>query len=334
LVAGGRLMDAHAVVDQMLQAGLDCPPLPLDLSGKIRRWDRKRNSWYRLREVRLDSGRYVVVGSFGNWRTGLSQRVDVDWRGIGDEERAQLKVRQQAQEEAARELRAREVAQAAMTAAELWAQGSTVGRSPYLDRKGVQGEACRYMPDGSLLVPLLRYDLPRAAALRAVQRIWPDGRKRFTKGFDKPGCAVRLGQVEMGQVVMVCEGFATGLTLRMALDHAAPVFVGLDAGNLMHVARLVRSLYPAHRLLLCADDDWRTTGPDGQPLNVGRAKAMEVAKVLPFTDVIYPIFRPGARAEKDTDFNDLHAREGLAAVRRQLAWVVQVLRNKEVPHAA
>ncbi len=76
-------------------------------------------------------------------------------------------------------------------------------------------------------MPLLRYDVPREDALRAVQRIWGDGAKRFTKGFAKPGCALRLGDAVPGYVVVVCEGYATGLTLRMATDHRLAVYVAL-----------------------------------------------------------------------------------------------------------
>jgi putative DNA primase/helicase len=325
-------MDARTVVDQMLQAGLECPPMPLDLTGKIRRWDRKRNSWYRLREMRLDSGRFVVVGSFGNWKTGLSARVDVDWQGISDEERAAFKARQAEQVEAQARARQQAAALAAMSAADLWRQGVVDGRSAYLDRKGVQGEACRHLADGSLLVPLLRYDLPREQALRAVQRIWPDGRKRFTRGFEKPGACLRLGVVVAGLPILLAEGYATALTLRMATERRVPVVMCLDAGNLRPVAELLRGLWPDNRLLICADDDWRTAGPDGAPLNVGRVKAGEVARRVPGVDVVYPVWR-GAREPGDTDFNDLHAREGLDAVRRQVGWVVQALKNKAVPHA-
>ncbi len=325
-------MNERGVIDQMLQAGLECPPLPLDLTGKIRRWDRKRNSWYRLREMRLDSGRSVVVGAFGNWKSGLAAKVEIDWKGISHEERDAMRARQAEQAARAEEERRRASQLAAMTAGELWAQGASEGRSAYLDRKGVQGEVCRYLADGSILVPLLRYDMPRNIALRAVQRIWPDGRKRFTKGFEKPGCCLRLGAIEDGAPILLAEGYATALTVRAATAWGVPVVMCLDAGNLRPVAELLRRLYPASRLLICADDDWRTKGPDGTPLNVGRVKAGEVAKLLPGVDVVYPVWR-GLREDGDTDFNDLQAREGLGAVTRQLAWVLQAIRNKQVPHA-
>lgn len=305
-------MQGFDVVHQMISAGLDQPDMPLDLTGRVRRFGPKKAHWYKLREVRTSGGLFVVVGSFGNHKGQQRWKVDVNWAGIGEAERAQLMAQREAQRKAEAEQRARESARAAMTAAELWHEGAPIGRSGYLERKGVQGEACRYMADGSILVPLLRYDMPREQALRAVQRIWPDGVKRFTRGFEKPRCSVRLGMVGVGDPVLVCEGYATGLTLRMAVERRFAVFVALDAGNLGHVVELVREMHRQSLILICADDDWRTAG------NPGRKKAWDAAKAVPNSMVTYPIFRPGMRAEKDTDFNDLHAREGLAMVRRQL----------------
>lgn len=45
--------------------------------------------------------------------------------------------------------------------------------------------------------PLLRYDLPRHEALRALQFIRPDGAKIYQRGMDKPGCCLRLGDISV-----------------------------------------------------------------------------------------------------------------------------------------
>lgn len=309
----------HDVVTQMLAAGLDSPPTPLSLDGRVVRFGPKQAHWYRLREMRTHTGRHVVVGSFGNWRGQERHRVDVDWAGIGEEERAELQQRREAAEVAARAARNAESVRAAMSAAELWHEGRRDGRSAYLERKLVTPEACRFMEDGSILVPLLRYDAPRHDALRAVQRIWPDGTKRFTRGFEKPRCSLRLGLVAAGDPIIVCEGYATGLSLRMACSRRLAVFVALDAGNLVHVAQMLRELHPGNPLLIAADDDYRTAG------NPGRKKAWEAARAVARCTVTYPLFRPGNRGPKDTDFNDLHAREGLHMLHRQLRMVLPML---------
>lgn len=321
-------MTEHDVVGQMKAAGLDTPPLPLDLSGCVRRFGPKKRQWYRLVKMRTAAGSYVVVGSFGDWRHQESHRVDVDWAGLRDDERQTLEARRKAQAEAEAHARALLANAARMTAAELWAAAKRHGTSPYLQRKAVDAEVCRYLHDGSIVVPLLRYDLPREQALRGVQTIKPDGAKRFTKGFDKSGACLRLGHVVVGEPILVCEGYATGLTLRMALDRRLPVVVGLDCGNLPHVVEQLRSLHPHAPILICADDDWRTEG------NPGRMKAHKLARSVHDCAYTWPVFRPGCRGDKDTDFNDLHVRDGLAAVRRQLRHVLPLLGCEALEHAA
>lgn len=321
-------MTGQDVIGQMLAAGLEQPPLPLDLSGKVRRFGPKKNQWYRLREVRTEGGTYVVTGSFGNWSGQERHRVEVDWKGISEDERQALQERRQAQADADAKARAEAAAQAAMTASELWASAARTGHSPYLQRKAVEPEACRWLRDGSIVVPLLRYDQPREQALRAVQVIRPDGTKRFTKGFEKPGCCLRLGHVVVGEPILVCEGYATGLTLRMAVARRLPVVVALDAGNLRPVAELLRTLYPQAPLLLCADDDWQTVG------NPGRQKAHQVAKAVEDCHYTWPIFKARERRPKDTDFNDLHLSAGLGVVQRQLRHAFYTIGSEVLAHAA
>jgi putative DNA primase/helicase len=336
-------MDSRAVIDQMLAAGLEVPS-HLDLTGKVRRFGPKKNSWYALREIRADNGQYVVVGSFGDWKLNVNQKVEVDWRGIGQAERDQMLARRAEQKASEQRERAALAELAALDARSLWMRGQEHGESAYLRRKGVAAEGCRFLPDGSIIIPLVRYDVAKADRLRGLQRIYgadrvaPNGdslpSKVFTKGFDKPGAALRLGQVEPGAPIVLCEGYATALTVREAIGRRCSVWVCLDAGNLVPVACVVRKLYPSNPMLVCADDDWQTMGPDRKPLNVGRVKAAAVARELLRCQVVYPIFRPGNRGAKDTDFNDLHAREGLAAVSRQLWTPLRYLWPDHARHAA
>ena len=287
--------------------------------------------WYRLYVFRTDSGRCWIVGAFGSYATGNWEKVRVDWTPLSEDERA----RKAAEYKVAREkeaLEKRAAAElAAMGAAELLKRAARDGHSPYLDRKLVEGEACRYLPDGTVVIPLMRYDLPVDQRLQAVQRILPSGQKYFTAGFEKPGCCVRLGVADatLSALLLVCEGYATGLTLRMATHRQHPVFVALDAGNLAHVVPLLRGLFPNSRILVCADDDWLTKDQHtGELVNPGRTAAKAVAKQVPGCDFVWPIFREALREEKDTDFNDLHAREGLGAVQAQLTGVVAAMARR------
>lgn len=307
--------------------------------------------WYKLYETDRNNRTYLT-GSFGGFNPAVGwQKVEVAWAPLSDAERAQRREeREAAQAKAAAERRA-EIANAAADAIVTWRKGVREGvTSAYLERKQVVGESCRWLreqlvlrwpsgrPDeddtvvrlvaGTIMVPLVRLDYPRHDALRGLQFIRPDGAKIFLRGFEKPGCCVRLGTVESASrnLLLVCEGFATGLSLRMATDRSLPVFVALDAGNLAHVVPLVRALHPAHRILICADDDWRTRDHRTQALcNPGRTAARAIARQVDGCDILWPVFNPDKREEKDTDFNDLHVREGLVVVKRQLQRVTSLI---------
>lgn len=308
--------------------------------------------YYKLHEFRPDSGGLYLTGYFGTYRHGGSfEKVVPDWKPMAEEERARQKAEREAAQARAAAERAAEIANAAAEAITIWRKGVKEGvASPYLERKQVVGEACRWLREqlvlrwpgdrpgeadtvvrlvgGTLLVPLVRLDYPKDQALRGLQFITPDGAKIYQRGFEKPGSCVRLGSVDGAALalLLVCEGYATGLTIRMATGHRLPVFVAFDAGNLAHVVPLLRSLYPStHRILICADDDWRTRDRrTGKLLNPGRTAAKKVAREVPGCDFVYPVFGP-ERGEKDTDFNDLHVLDGLDAVTRQLDGVINVM---------
>jgi putative DNA primase/helicase len=114
------------------------------------------------------------------------------------------------------------------------------------------------------------------------------------------------------------------LSIRLGVDRRFPVFVAWDAGNLAHVVPLVRALYPNKRLLVCADDDWKTFDRStGRLNNPGRTAAKQVAKDVAGCDLVWPVFAPATRGEKDTDFDDLRQREGVHVVRRQLQGLIK-----------
>lgn len=307
--------------------------------------------WYKLYEFDRD-GRTYLTGSFGGYNPAVGwQKVEVEWAPLSEAERTRQREQREAAQARAAAERAAEIANAAAEAITIWRKGVKEGvASPYLERKQVVGEACRWLREqlvlrwpgerpgeadtvvrlvgGTLLVPLVRLDYPKDQALRGLQFITPDGAKIYQRGFEKPGSCVRLGDVASAvlELLLVCEGYATGLTIRMATGHRLPVFVAFDAGNLAHVVPLLRSLYPStHRILICADDDWRTRDQrTGQLSNPGRTAAKKVAREVPGCDFVYPVFGPN-RGEKDTDFNDLHVLAGLEAVTRQLSGVINVM---------
>jgi len=205
-------------------------------------------------------------------------------------------------------------ASAASEAALLWSQASETGESPYLTRKGVQPHGVRFGADGWLLVPLR----DAAGVLCNVQRIAPtkptDGTdKLFLKGGRKSGlwhwCGDVSGTERNGAapaVLLVAEGYATAASLHEATGR--PVAVAFDAGNLAHVAKALRTLYPFALLVLGGDDDMQTFARTGN--NPGRDKATAAARSVRGLAVF-----PESLPEGGSDFNDLHQAAGLEAVR-------------------
>lgn len=338
----------HDVMQQMSQFGIELrkneTSLRLDTTRRVT-CGKGGKFWYRLSTFRPDAGGVYIVGRFGSYKSGDSEKVVVDWQPLSEAEKARRRAEHEAKRAKDAADRERENALAAMSAAQLWREASPTGSSPYLVRKQVTPECCRFLPDQSIVIPLLRYDWPRELALVGTQRIYPAPRKHwrtgedlpqktFTKGFAKSGAALRFGQVldvECDDLILVAEGFSTALSIRMATDRALPVFMALDAYNLQLVCELIRRVHPAHRLLICADDDWRTRDHDGDLWNAGRVKAKQAAKAIDRCDVVYPSFAGLARGDKDTDFNDLHVLGGLDRVHAQMTAVLDAIRRHRAP---
>lgn len=228
-------------------------------------------------------------------------------------------------------------ASAAQAAADLWASASDTGHSPYLVRKGVAGAGVRYLPDGTLLVPMCDVE----GRLWNVQCIAPqkspDGTdKRYgpprIKGGRKQGLWHVLGALPAPGapgVVLLAEGYATAASLHMATGH--PVAVAFDAGNLAAVAKALQRLCPGALLVVCGDDDADTEARTGT--NPGRQKATAAAKAVKGLTLL-----PEGLPAGGTDFNDLHmhigGEAGLAAVRAVVEAGLQAHQAHQAAQAA
>jgi putative DNA primase/helicase len=302
--------------------------------GRITRYGPKKAAWYRLEVLRTRGNREVIVGAYGYWGKLDSQKIEVDWKGISSEERGELEARARENERLEREKREDRAKRAANRAHEQWKGALTAADmqkwlaehgdptralSEYLKRKGVQPEACRFFADGTVLVPMLHYNATDGARLAGLQKIAADGTKRFNKGMAMEGAACRIGEPPSdGDLILVTEGFATGLSIREAVHRTLPVFLAFNAGNLKPVAERLRARYPLSPIVFCADDDWKTTRYDNTPWNPGIEYAQAAARAVGYAWVVRPLFKEASRDEKWTDFNDLHLGEGIDVVRAQL----------------
>ena len=223
-------------------------------------------------------------------------------------------------------------ASAAGEALTMWNEASETGNSPYLTRKGVLPHGVRFTANSGLLVPMR----DGAGVLWNVQRIAPDKPKEggtdklFRKGGRKSGLWHLLGAVggdtAPPAVLLLAEGYATAASLYEATGY--PVAVAFDAGNLGHVSKALRSLYPAALLVLCGDDDVQTFARTGS--NPGREKATAAARAVRGLAVF-----PAPLPDDGSDFNDLHQTAGLEAVRSIVASAIDAHQTAQASaHAA
>ena len=204
----------------------------------------------------------------------------------------------------------------------------------YLSRKGVQSHGLRFEADGTALVPLC----DSTGKLLNLQTLAPTkspgkSDKMFLKNGRKSGLWHMLGAtpkqsdsekkqavagIESAQSaitnIAIAEGYATAWTVHHATGW--PVACAFDAGNLTKVATELRKLHPAARLVIAGDDDRDTEAATGR--NAGREAADKAANAVQGLAVL-----PSGLQDDEYDWNDVHARLGIDAVREQLMSAIE-----------
>lgn len=252
-----------STLDQIIQQlrNADHPELPSGhpvADGKHHRYGPRKKYWYQLREVVSKGAVIGYTGTFGHFSGDDPGTERFQWNGapLSEEALAETRRRQEAAEQAEAERAARAARMAANRACDQWARASEQGASAYLERKQVTAEGVRFDSDGTIFVPMYQYG--DEARLVGLQKITPEGAKRFNKGMEKKGAACRLGEVKADdQLVMIAEGYATGRSVRMATAEAFALCVCFDAGGILSTARHLRDAHPNAHVLICADDDWK-----------------------------------------------------------------------------
>lgn len=231
-----------------------------------------------------------------NWKTGETKTFfandaigiqATNPQNLAEQRRRAEQVKKETQEQAAAEAHKR---WAAATAPKL--------DHPYLVAKRI--EPIGIKQDGQNLIIPIRIE----GQIKSLQTIRPDGEKRFLPGGDKKGGYCAIGGAVVDRVI-VAEGYSTGVSVYQACR--IPVAIAFGKDNLVAVAITLRKHYPTAKIVIAADDDWQ------QSPNGGRECAEAAAKAARGF-VAIPVFSKD-RAKEWTDFNDLHAVEGLEAVK-------------------
>lgn len=317
-----QLSEAGLLFEQPLRIGTTRP-----VRCKVKDGGSEKRGWYSLHSLfvtRDDEHVELIVGSFGIWR-GTDNNVQKIELGKTDpltaEQRAALKKRLAEDRRRAELQRKRETDLAARRATLMWAKLAPDGESPYLAAKGVHAHGLRFTPHNTAVLPLLDpqgqihgLQFLRTAAQakegkRPAKEFWP-------AGLAKKGHYHLLGH-SPHWIILVAEGYATAASLHEATGY--PVACAFDACNLGPVVAALHKAYPRAKILICADDDAFTDGNPG--VTAASTAALEVggAWVAPrFADEDARQAKHAANGHKLTDFNDLHALEGLHVVRRQI----------------
>lgn len=237
-----------------------------------------------------------TLAVYGDWSTGLSETWRSDEHLDTAESRRLLQQALERERRMARETRARQ--ERVSREAQRLVARAKLGSHAYLVRKGFPDE--RGLVSGTQLIVPMR-DVSDYARILSAQLISESGEKLFLTGGRAMGGVYQIGVAPARAArVVLCEGYATGLSLHTAMARlrgAATVVCCFSANNLEKVA----SHFPG--AVVAADNDL--------PNKQTGEKAGEAAAIRTGLKWVMP----DAAGE---DFNDVHQRQGIYAVVEKL----------------
>ncbi|WP_424765240.1 DUF927 domain-containing protein [Proteus mirabilis] len=252
----------------------------------------------------LDLVQKILGGSVTEAAQEVASIIGIDTRSdnpptySSDEVKAQ-QVAQRAQQE---ETKAREKAEKHKRFTERYSRTIAHvkrGESDYIKAKGFQGVEMDLLPDGSLIIPLLDGN----GTITAAQTIKPNGDKRLLLDSAKNGSYYPINEPVNVSTVIIAEGLATALTCHLIQPEAHTV-AAIDAGNLIHVAKVMRVKYPESKIIIAGDNDIK---PDQD--NTGKLAAEKAAKAVNGVAVLPP-------TDDKADWDDYRLSHGIEAARQ------------------
>lgn len=195
---------------------------------------------------------------------------------------------------------------------------------PYLERKGIASILnhmdIRVMTDAKVLgksgqvKPFICFALQSPGGhYVGLQRIYMDGSKKLTAGFidgQYKGAHAFVGNPDESRTIYIAEGFATAASIYLATGSA--VAFAYSADNLDLVTAHVKSRFEDKEIIIAADNDVSENG------NTGLFKAWEAARHNRGKRGCLQIAVPPAPAQEKVDFNDIHVKFGVEALREVL----------------
>ncbi|WGG51813.1 hypothetical protein [Rugamonas sp. DEMB1] len=163
------------------------------VDGKFHRYGPEKKYWYRVMEFTTGDGQVLVSGCYGCWQGDNENREDIamDWSGVTPVDRAAAEKKRREVEAAEVARKQQEASNAAVRAGQQWGAASADGQSDYVARKQVTAPGVRYQLDGTVLIPMVVLAAGEPPRLVGLQKIEPDGTKRFNHGVAMQGPAAR-----------------------------------------------------------------------------------------------------------------------------------------------
>jgi len=331
------VLSEQAIIDQfccaMREEDIDVLPADIIADGHLHRihvdGDRpgSRNGWYVLHITHdpVPAGQFGCNRRYGN-ETKFTWKGDRSAKPLSAEERKAFRLEMNRRRREREAVERAEHEAAATRANEIWQSARETTEHPYLTRKGIRSYGLRVgtwekidtstgeirlITKSALLIPIR--DIKKE--IHSLQAIFPSDKNPLNRDKDylahgqKRGMFYSIGKpvtVDGKMVVIIVEGYATGASVHEASGHA--VIVAFDASNLMEVGKAMRARFPDATLIFASDHDRWTLKPIENP---GLTRACEASAAV---GGVVAIPRFDDLDGKPTDFNDLHAREGLAAV--------------------
>jgi putative DNA primase/helicase len=310
-------------IEAMRAAGID-PPDHIDTGGVLKRFTTNGKSgddagWY------VFHGDGIPAGAFGDWRSD----IHVTWaanfgRKLSQEEARANRERMESAGRLAETEKARKAERAAKLAAALLEQATPAQVDhPYVTRKQITPANLSelsidevrailgYSPQSKgepLIGRVLVAPITVNGELSSCELIDETGNKSAIAGGVKAGGCWQPEPIpgQAGAVAIV-EGIATALSVKAATS--LPVVAALSSGNLVAIAKQIRSQYTAAEIILCADIAKVTGTADQQAVEAAKA----IGGVLAIPDIYLT---------EGTDFNDQATARGLDAVRSSILAVI------------
>ncbi len=179
------------------------------------------------------------------------------------------------------------------------------GESEYLKAKGFDSTTVTLLTDGSLIIPLMDAD----GTITAAQTIKPNGEKRLLLDSAKNGSYYPINEPVNAPTVIIAEGLATAMTCQLIQPEAHTV-AAIDAGNLTHVAKVMRTKYPESQIIIAGDNDIK---PDQS--NTGKLAAEKAAQAVNGITVLPP-------TDDKADWDDYRLSHSIEAARQ--AFIAEV----------